>query len=639
MADTQTLFRLGEEYKLAVRKALRLLGKRNLSLIIHGASFPALDEQDTGFGSFTSQGAKNLVGFTKDIFSSIQLGPAGKTKAIDSSPYTGTVFSDNPLYIDLFQLTQEEYASLLSKETFEQIVNSNPNKGVNKTAYSYIYEKQNLALKEAYNTFLRKLESKESKVLSMNKEFEKFKSENASWLEKDALYEALSIKHNNDYWPQWNDELDRNLFNMDTQEGRIAATQRIEQIKKDFGYEVEFYNFVQYLASKQKEAMKNYALKNGIKMIADRQVAFSDRDCWANQSLFLKGWCLGCPPDYFSKDGQAWGFNVMDPEKLFTPEGALGEGGVLMFNLYRKMFKENPGGIRIDHFVGLVDPWVYKAGKNPKVEEGAGRLYSSPEHPELAKYAIPSMEDLDMSVDPDSEYRVKSLTKAQISRYAKLIEKIVIAAAKTEGVDKDAIICEDLGTLTYPVVKVMEQFELNGMRVTQFVKPEDPEHAYRGKNTKAKDWIMLGTHDNEPIAMWASKTVKTPEIELHARNLAEDLCWDKNYVGAYTDILKRNSQELAKAKFVEMFAANAQNIQIFFTDFFGIDDVYNKPGTSGDKNWSLRLPNNFEWFYFQQLAKGKAMNFAEILAYALKVRGLDKDNQELMQKLEHYASI
>ena len=95
MADTQTILKLGEDYKLAVRKALRLLGKKNLSLIIHGASFPSIDEQDTGFGSFTSQGARNLVDFTKDIFSSIQLGPAGKTKSVDSSPYTGTVFSDN----------------------------------------------------------------------------------------------------------------------------------------------------------------------------------------------------------------------------------------------------------------------------------------------------------------------------------------------------------------------------------------------------------------------------------------------------------------------------------------------------------------------------------------------------------------
>ena len=60
-------------------------------------------------------------------------------------------------------------------------------------------------------------------------------------------------------------------------------------------------------------------------MIADRQVAFSDRDNWAYKSLFLDGWCLGCPPDYFSKDGQAWGFSVVDPDKMFNDDGSLGK--------------------------------------------------------------------------------------------------------------------------------------------------------------------------------------------------------------------------------------------------------------------------------------------------------------------------
>ena len=81
-------------------------------------------------------------------------------------------------------------------------------------------------------------------------------------------------------------------------------------------------------------------------MIADRQVAFSDRDMWAYQSLFLKDWLLGCPPDYFSKDGQAWGFPVLDPEQLFNDDGSLGKGGKFLKLLYKKMFKDNPGGVR-----------------------------------------------------------------------------------------------------------------------------------------------------------------------------------------------------------------------------------------------------------------------------------------------------
>ena len=86
--------------------------------------------------------------------------------------------------------------------------------------------------------------------------------------------------------------------------------------------------------------------------------------------------------------------------------------------------------MRIDHIVGLIDPWVYKAGKKPMPEQGAGRLYSSPEHPELSRYAIARNEDLDWTLESDKEKRVKTLSEEQIKLYGRLIEKIVIAAAK-----------------------------------------------------------------------------------------------------------------------------------------------------------------------------------------------------------------
>lgn len=101
----------------------------------------------------------------------------------------------------------------------------------------------------------------------------------------------------------------------------------------------------------------------------------------------------------------------MNPEKLYKADGSLDEGGILMKNLFKKMFKENPGGVRIDHIVGLIDPWVYKAGKKPKIEQGAGRLFSSPEHPELSKFAIATMDDLDMTLEADKEKELKLFQK------------------------------------------------------------------------------------------------------------------------------------------------------------------------------------------------------------------------------------
>lgn len=613
---------LNENSKKIIRKALKALGKKNLAFIMHNSSFPSAENQNTGFGSINSDGGKEFIQYASGLFDAIQLGPAGKTKSCDSSPYTGTIFSGNPLFINLLDLTTDKWGKILSETTYYDIVSNNPNQKTNKTAYSYVYKKYNEAMQEAWNNFKANPDKK------LEKEFKAFKSENNFWLDKDSLYEALTIEHGNDYWPMWDSETDKNLFNPQSIEHKMEFAKRIEEIEKKYSDEIELYKFTQFVISKQNEATRNFAKKHNIKMIADRQVAFSDRDTWAYQSLFLKGWCLGCPPDYFSEDGQAWGFPVMDPERMYNADGSLDEGGQLLKNLYKKMFKENPGGVRIDHIVGLIDPWVYKAGKKPKIEEGAGRLYSSPEHAELSKYAIAKIEDLNNEVTADKEKRVKSLTKEQIKEYGRLIEKIVIAAAKEEGLDKDAIVCEDLGTLTTPVASVMKTFELQGMKLTQFTEPDKPEDPYRCKNIDKRCWAMVGTHDNEPIKMWADKNIHTHEGYLHAKNLVDDLWQESDNKDDIIVRLTEDAEFLAQTKLVELFACEAENIQIFFTDFFNVYDVYNRPGTSGDANWSLRLPDNYKEL--------KTINLANILKLAIIARGKEfaNKNSKIIEKLE-----
>lgn len=608
--------------KKIMAKALKVLGKKNLAFIMHNGSFPSAQDQNTGFGTINSDGGKEFLEYISGIFDAIQLGPAGKTKSCDSSPYTGTIFSGNPLFINLKELTQKAWGNILSETTYFEIVSNNPNKNTNKTAYSYVYKKYNEALREAWDNF------KAKPIKKLEKEFEVFKRDNDFWLDKDSLYEALSVEHRNDYWPLWESETDKNLFNPQSNEEKIQFADRIKEIESKYSDEIELYKFIQFVISKQNEETRDFAKKLDIKMIADRQVAFSDRDTWAYQSLFLKGWCLGCPPDYFSKDGQAWGFPVMDPDRMYNADGSLDEGGLLLKNLYKKMFKENPGGVRIDHIVGLIDPWVYKAGKKPKIEQGAGRLYSSPEHPELSKYAIPTLADLDEEVPADKEKRVKTLTKEQVKKYARLIEKIVIAAAKEEGLNKDAIVCEDLGTLTNPVALVMEQFGLQGMKLTQFVEADEPDDPYRCCNIGKKCWAMVGTHDNEPIKMWADQNIHTHGGYLHAKNLVDDLFAEAENKDDIIVKLTDDAEFLAQTKLVELFASQAENIQIFFTDYFNVYDVYNRPGTSGDANWSLRLPDNYKEL--------KPINLANILKLAIEARGhefADK-NKKIIEKLE-----
>lgn len=605
-----------------IRKALKALGKKNFVFIMHNGSFPSVEGENTGFGTINSQAGKNFIDYASGLFDAIQMGPAGKTKSSDSSPYTGTIFSNNPLFIDLKELTTDKWHKILSEKTFKDIVDNNPNKDKNKTSYSYITKRQDEALTEAYENFLKLNDKK------LNAEFDTYKIENDSWLDKDSLYEAFALENGTDYWPNWKNKADKNVFNPKSIEEKIEYGKRIDEMSKKYAKEIDKYKFIQFVLNKQNVETKKYADSKNIKMIADRQVAFSDRDCWAYQSLFLEGWCLGCPPDYFSKDGQAWGFPVIDPEKLYNSDGSLGEAGILMKNLFKKMFKENPGGVRIDHIVGLIDPWVYKAGKKPMPEQGAGRLYSSPEHPELSKYAIAKLEDLDTTLTSDKEKRVKSLTEEQIRLYGRLIEKIVIAAAKEEGLTKDSIVCEDLGTLTNPVAAVMKEYELLGMKLTQFTVPTEDDDPYRCKNITKKCWAMIGTHDNQPVSLWAKSLVHTHEGYLHVKNLVEDLF--KEAPNKDEIIVKMTNDEnfLKETKLVELFACQAENIQIFFTDFFGMNQTYNTPGTSGDKNWSLRLPNNF--------AQMETINLPLLLKKAIIARGSEfaKTNKNIIEELD-----
>lgn len=608
--------------KKTIRKALKVLDKKNFVFIMHGGSFPAVDGENTGFGTINSNGGKKFIEYAQDLFDAIQMGPAGKTKFSDASPYTGTIFSNNPLFIDLKELTTKKWGKILSEKSFNEIVENNPNKNKNKTSYSYITNKQEEALSEAYDNFIKLNDKK------LNKEFESYKIQNKIWLDNDSLYEALAIEHGCDYWHNWKSDMDKNLLNPKSNEEKIEFSKRIDEISKKYSKEIDRYKFIQFVLNKQNEETRKFAKDRDIKMIADRQVAFSDRDEWAYQSLFLEGWCLGCPPDYFSKDGQAWGFPVVNPDKLYNADGTLGEAGILMKNLYKKMFRENPGGVRIDHIVGLIDPWVYKKGSKPMPEMGAGRLFSSPEHEFLKKFAIPSVEDLDMEYTADNEKRVKNLTDEQIKKYGRLIEKIVIAAAKEEGLTKDSIVCEDLGTLTNPVAAVMKEYDLLGMRLTQFTVPTEPLDPYRCKNISPHCWAMVGTHDNKPVSEWAKSLVNTHEGYLHVKNLVEDLFQDEQNPDEIIVRMTKDKDFLKETKLVELFACKAENIQIFFTDFFDMSETYNTPGTSGDKNWSLRLPDNFEQM--------SVINLPQILKKAIISRGKDfaDKNKKIIEELD-----
>ncbi len=575
-------------YTNSLNQGLELLGKQ-VDLILHNASAPAINAENTGIGSlFSKTTVTKLFPFLKEHgISGIQQEPNGLRKAKDNSPYAPEASAKNIFMIPLEKLASDEYGNILSKATFNKIVANNPDK--NNVDYDYVRKAYNVALKEAFNN------GKNSK------EFIEFKQQNEEKYEQSAIFHLLNELYDGKKWSS----LDSNLYSTVDE---VKANDRINELKSKYKNDYDFYIFNQMILEKENEKSNKLARETGVKIIGDSPVAQTAVDEWVNQKLFLKGKAIGCPPDYFSKDGQRWGFKYYAPEKIFNKDGSLGEAGEVLKKKYEDYFASFPGGIRIDHVIGLIDPFIYTTSAKKMTPQNSGRIYSV-----------------------EGKYKKHSLDE-----YAALLTKIIIPAAEKFGLNKSSIICEDLGDATKPVQEIMKQLELSGISVTQF--------DHRGATTPQKNTIMIGSHDNQSFLEFVEgifKNTKDKGFLRKTKLLAEDTA----PMGATTKEKKQYREDIRKdkakfiaASFAELFTSPARRVQIFFTDFFGIAKTYNRPGTKTG-NWSLRLGENFESDYYKAVSEGKAPNFAKAIATALRQRGLDKDHEDLMRDLDNSAKI
>lgn len=575
-------------YTNSLNQGLELLGKQ-VDLILHNASAPAINAENTGIGSLFSRTTVNkLFPFLKEHgISGIQQEPNGLRKAKDNSPYAPEASAKNIFMIPLEKLASDEYGNILSKATFNKIVANNPDK--NNVDYDYVRKAYNVALKEAFNN------GKNSK------EFIEFKQQNEKKYEQSAIFHLLNELYDGKKWSS----LDCNLYSTVDE---VKANDRINELKSKYKNDYDFYIFNQMILEKENEKSNKLARETGVKIIGDSPVAQTAVDEWVNQKLFLKGKAIGCPPDYFSKDGQRWGFKYYAPEKIFNKDGSLGEAGEVLKKKYEDYFASFPGGIRIDHVIGLIDPFIYTTSAKKMTPQNSGRIYSV-----------------------EGKYKKNSLDE-----YAALLTKIIIPAAEKFGLNKSSIICEDLGDATKPVQEIMKKLELSGISVTQF--------DHRGATTPQKNTIMIGSHDNQSFLEFVEgifKNTKDKGFLRKTKLLAEDTA----PMGAttkekkqYRENIRKDKAKFIAASFAELFTSPARRVQIFFTDFFGIAKTYNRPGTKTG-NWSLRLGENFESDYYKAVSEGKAPNFAKAIATALRQRGLDKGHEDLMRDLDNSAKI
>lgn len=607
----------------AVREALEVLGTRNLLLGIHDPAFPSKPEEDLGRGSPYSEGAADFLDFVRSLgFDGVQLGPQGMTSAINPSPYDGTLFSRNPLSLAFLPLTRPEWGALL------------PPDGVARVVASRLGPPERVSHRRVWGA----VERLTAQILSARhragnpeaprlRGFGEFRRRAAEWLERDGLFEALQREEGGRDWLDWSHEGDRRLWTLEPARVSSAAARRRVLLARHRD-EIEDYAFVQFLIHEQHREFQDRARRLGLKLFGDLQIGMAGRDAWAAQESLLDGYRMGAPPSRTNPEGQPWGYPVLDPLRYFdrTGNSERRDGPAVHFLRSRmvKLFEEFDG-IRVDHPHGLVCPWVYRAGETDPlraVQRGA-RLFASPDlpdHPGLARFAIPRPDQIDPSLARYADAWVRDLDEAQVDRYAALFN-VVVETARHNGRGTHEIACEILSTQPYPIGRVMERHGLGRFRVTQKADLGRADDVYRSENARPEDWIMLGNHDTRPIWLATEEWTRSGSSRDQAEYLAWRLLAPEEDREAWVRRVAEAPAALAQAKFADLFLGPARNVLVFFTDLMGYAEPYNRPGTVTEENWSLRVSSGYRAGHAARLAEGRALDVPKALARALRSRG------------------
>jgi len=592
-------------YTSAINKGLKVLNK-DLGIIIHNSCVPSTPHRNSGIGSLLSKASeKFFIPFLRShCFKSIQQEPNYLRRVAEPSPYDPISTSKNIYMMPLERLASDEYDNILSREVLNNVIlRKNKEKNPDRVNYDNVFNEYHNLLKSAYTSFLEKKSNNTLKT-GLLSDFENFKIQKGEEIEPNALYEILTIKNQDENWKNWCEE-DKYLYDLESNRSRL------ESLKREYADDIDFYMFKQWITEREIANTNKRNQELGIRIMADTPVAFTPTEVWLNKDLFFEDLAMGCPPDYFSKDGQRWGFPVLRHDKLFNKDGSLAKGGLFLQKRYEEIFKASPGGVRIDHVIGLIDPFVYTPSEATMNEGNSGRIYSSP-----------------------YKEKFKGFTKANDKDFGVIFEKIIFPTAAKFGLNKGNIICEDLGELTPPVKRIMESLGLTGLSVIQY--------GCSGVDAPPKNVIMLGGHDNKSYIEYTDDffQYKNDGFYYKTHILGSDTVIPGEDVNQYREDLRSDKKKFISASITEMFTSRAKKIQIFFTDFFGMAKTYNVPGSKKDC-WTLRLPEDFERLYYSNLKRGYGVNLPEVIARAIRQKGesFSGKYQKLLKRLDKFANI
>ena len=174
------------------------------------------------------------------------------------------------------------------------------------------------------------------------------------------------------------------------------------------------------------QALRAHASSRGVRLFGDMPIYVADdgADHRAHPRLFQEGAVAGVPPDLFAKTGQLWG------NPLYDWTAMRADGYRWWIERFRRTF-ELVDLTRVDHFRGFVSYWAVPRGE-PTAEHGRWRR------------------------GPGAD---------------------VFRAVERE-LGELAVVAEDLGVITEPVVRLRRELGFPGMAVLQFALGRDPSNPH-----------------------------------------------------------------------------------------------------------------------------------------------------------------
>ncbi len=417
---------------------------RASGILLHPTSFPGPD----GIGDLGPE-AYQWVDFLHQSGTKLwQVLPLGPTSYGDSpyqcfSAFAGNTYLISPtLLLDLGLLSKTDLAD---RHLFSE----------KKINFGTTINWKITLLQRAYQHFQHK------KNPSLHNRFNRFQSDNATWLKDYSLFMAIKDNQENQSWLKWAKPL------------KLREKSAIQQFTSENQTAILEHAFRQFLFFEQWNQLKSYANSNGVCIIGDVPifVSMDSADAWVNRALFYTDSngnptsIAGVPPDYFSPTGQLWG------NPLYNWKTHQESGFSWWLERMRASFSMFDW-VRLDHFRGFSACWKIPAG-NLTAEKGM---------------------------------------------WEKCPGTALFTALQTELGDLP-IIAEDLGVITPDVVEMREAFSFPGMGVLQFAFSSDPADRFLPHNYNQEMVVYTGTHDNNTSLGWF-QSISQAEQEYCLRYLA-----------------------------------------------------------------------------------------------------------------------